>query len=57
MGGKPFFTQLRPEKIDPKTGKERIFRLVKFRTMSNKKAKDGNLLPNDVRLNEYGRIL
>ena len=57
MGGNPFFTQLRPGKIDPKTGKEKIFKLVKFRTMSNKKDKDGNLLPDDVRLNKYGRIL
>jgi len=57
MGGNPFFTQLRPGKIDPKTGKEKIFRLVKFRTMNNKKDKDGNLLPDDVRLNKYGRIL
>jgi len=31
--------------------------LVKFRTMSNKKDKDGKLLPDDVRLNKYGRIL
>ncbi len=57
MGGNPFFTQLRPGKIDKKTGEERIFRLVKFRTMSNKKDKDGNLLSDDKRLNKYGRIL
>ena len=57
MGGNPFFTQLRPGKIDKKTGKEKIFKLVKFRTMSNKKDAEGNLLPDDVRLNKYGRIL
>jgi lipopolysaccharide/colanic/teichoic acid biosynthesis glycosyltransferase len=57
MGGNPFFTQLRPGRIDKKTGKEKIFKLVKFRTMSNKKDKDGNLLPDDQRLNKYGRIL
>ena len=57
MGGNPFFTQLRPGKIDKKTGKEKIFKLVKFRTMSNKKDKDGNLLPDAERLNKYGRIL
>ena len=57
MGGNPFFTQLRPGKINKKTGKEKIFKLVKFRTMSNKKDKDGNLLPDDMRLNKYGRIL
>ncbi len=57
MGGNPFFTQLRPGKINKKTGKEKIFKLVKFRTMSNKKDKEGNLLPDDQRLNKYGRIL
>lgn len=57
MGGNPFFTQQRPGKIDKKTGKEKIFKLVKFRSMSNKKDKDGNLLTDDVRLNKYGRIL
>lgn len=57
MGGNPFFTQLRPGRIDKKTGKEKIFKLVKFRTMSNKKDAEGNLLPDDVRLNKYGRIL
>ena len=57
MGGNPFFTQMRPGKINKKTGKEKIFKLVKFRTMNNKKDKDGNLLPDEVRLNKYGRIL
>lgn len=56
MGGNPFFTQLRPGKKD-KSGNEKIFKLIKFRTMSNKKDKDGNLLPDDQRLNRYGRIL
>lgn len=57
MGGNPFFTQLRPGKIDRKSGKEKIFRLVKFRTMSNKRDQNGKLLPDNVRLNKYGRIL
>lgn len=57
MGGNPFFTQLRPGRINKKTGKEKIFKLVKFRTMSNKKDRNGNLLPDEVRLNKYGRIL
>ena len=57
MKGNPFFIQLRPGKIDKKTGKEKIFKLVKFRTMSNAKDKEGNLLPDDVRLNKYGRLL
>ena len=57
MEGNPFFTQLRPGKIDKKTGHEKIFKLVKFRTMSNKKDEGGKLLPDKVRLNKYGRIL
>ena len=57
MGGNPFFTQLRPGRISKKTGQEKIFKLVKFRTMSNKKDKEGNLLPDEVRLNKYGRVL
>lgn len=51
MKGNPFFTQLRPGKD------EKIFRLIKFRTMTNQKDKDGNLLPDDKRLTKYGRIL
>ena len=57
MKGNPFFTQLRPGRIDKKTGKEKIFRLIKFRTMSNAKDRDGNLLPDEARLNKYGRFL
>lgn len=57
MNGNPFFTQLRPGRIDKRTGKEKVFRLIKFRTMSNKKDKNGVLLPDEQRLNKYGRIL
>ena len=57
MRGNPFFTQLRPGKINRKTGRERIFKMVKFRTMSNAKDKEGNLLPDEVRLNGYGKFL
>ena len=56
MRGNPFFTQFRPGKKD-ENGEEKIFKLIKFRTMDNRKDKDGNLLPDDVRLNKYGRIL
>lgn len=56
MGGNPFFTQMRPGLIG-KDGREKIFKLIKFRTMSNAKDKDGNLLPDDVRLNKYGKFL
>lgn len=51
MKGNPFFTQLRPGKD------EKIFRLIKFRTMTNQKDKEGNLLPDDVRLTKYGKFL
>ena len=57
MKGNPFFTQLRPGKIDKKTGKEKIFRLIKFRTMTNEKDENGKLLPDEVRLNAYGKFL
>lgn len=56
MGGNPFFVQPRPGRKG-KDGQEKIFNLVKFRTMSNKKDKDGNLLPDEQRLNQYGRFL
>ena len=57
MRGNPFFVQLRPGKISKKTGEEKIFKLIKFRTMSNAKDKEGNLLPDDKRLNKYGKLL
>lgn len=56
MRGNPFFTQLRPGKKD-RNGKEKIFRLIKFRTMSNRRDGNGNLLPDAERLNGYGRFL
>ena len=57
MKGNPFFTQLRPGKISKKTGEEKIFKLIKFRTMTCEKDKDGNLLPDEQRLTKYGRFL
>jgi len=51
MKGNPFFTQLRPGKD------EKIFRLIKFRSMTCEKDKNGKLLPDDQRLTRYGRIL
>lgn len=51
MRGNPFFTQERPGK------NEKIFKLIKFRTMDNRKDKEGNLLPDEIRLNKYGRFL
>lgn len=51
MRGNPFFMQERPGKD------EKIFKLIKFRTMDNRKNKEGKLLPDEVRLNKYGRFL
>lgn len=51
MKGNPFFTQHRPGKD------EKIFRLIKFRSMTCEKDKDGNLLPDEKRLTRYGEIL
>ena len=51
MKGNPFFYQQRPGK------NEKIFKLIKFRTMTSKKDKQGNLLPDEQRLTSYGRFL
>ena len=51
MKGNPFFTQRRPGK------NEKIFKLIKVRTMTNAKDKEGNLLPDDQRLTKYGKFL
>ena len=51
MRGNPFFVQERPGK------NEKIFKLVKFRTMNNQKDKRGVLLPDEIRLNSYGKFL
>lgn len=49
--GKPFFFQLR-------TGKnKKIFKIIKFRTMNDRKDKNGNLLPDDKRLTPAGRFI
>lgn len=51
MGGNPFFTQERPGK----DGK--IFKLVKFKSMNNKRDERGELLPDEKRLTYYGKFL
>ncbi len=57
LGGTPFFTQIRPGRIDKKTGQERLFYLLKFRTMTDKRDENGNLLSDEERLTGYGRFL
>ena len=57
MGSPVIFTQERPGMIDPKTGKEKIFRLYKFRSMTDARDESGNLLPDAQRLPKFGKIL
>jgi lipopolysaccharide/colanic/teichoic acid biosynthesis glycosyltransferase len=49
--GKPFFFQLRPGK------NEQLFKIIKFKTMNDKKDLDGNLLPDSKRLTKIGKIV
>ena len=51
MKGNPFFVQERPG------WHEKIFKLYKFRTMSNELDADGKLLSDEIRLNSYGKFL
>jgi lipopolysaccharide/colanic/teichoic acid biosynthesis glycosyltransferase len=51
MKGNPFFVQPRPGK------NEKIFNLIKFRTMTYQKDENNNLLPDEKRLTKYGKFL
>lgn len=51
LGRPAIFRQKRPGK------NEKIFTMYKFRTMTNKKDKDGNLLPDELRLTKFGKFL
>lgn len=51
LGSPVIFTQERPGKD------EKIFKLYKFRSMTDERDEDGNLLPDDVRLTKFGRTL
>lgn len=57
LGSPVIFTQYRPGLIDPNTGKERIFKLYKFRTMTDKRDAEGNLLSDEMRLTKFGAWL
>lgn len=56
LKGNPFFLQPRPGRKG-KDGEEKIFCLIKLRTMSNARDKNGNFLPDDQRLGRYGAWL
>ena len=51
LGSPIIFTQQRPGK------NEKIFKLYKFRTMTDEKDEEGNLLPDEIRLTKFGRLL
>ena len=51
LGSPVLFTQDRPGKD------EKVFKLYKFRSMTDETDENGNLLPDDVRLTKFGRLL
>lgn len=57
LGSPVIFRQERPGRIDRKSGKEIIFSLYKFRTMTDQRDEEGNLLPDEVRLTRFGKLL
>lgn len=57
LGSPVIFTQQRPGLIDPVNGQEKIFKLYKFRTMTDERDSDGKLLPDEVRLTKFGAWL
>lgn len=57
LGSPVIFTQQRPGRIDPKTGEARIFKLMKFRTMTDERNANGELLSDEERLTSFGRKL
>lgn len=57
LGSPVIFSQERPGRIDAKTGKEKIFTIYKFRSMTDGRDSQGKLLPDEVRLTEFGKKL
>lgn len=51
MNGNPFFMQQRPGK------EEKIFKLIKFRSMTNERKSNGDLLPDTARMTDFGKFL
>ena len=56
LGSPVIFKQVRPGKKD-KNGREKLFILYKFRSMTDEKDEYGNLLPDEVRLTRFGQKL
>ena len=57
LGSPVLFTQPRPGLVNPSTGKENVFKMYKFRTMTDERDENGNLLPDEVRLTKFGKWL
>lgn len=57
LGSPVIYKAKRPGRIDPATGKERIFDLYKFRSMTNALGPNGWPLPDSQRLTSFGRLL
>ena len=57
LGSPVIFFQERPGKKDKKTGEEKIFKMYKFRSMTDEKDENGKLLPDNVRLTSFGKRL
>lgn len=57
LGSPVLFNQPRPGKMDPKTGKEKLFFMYKFRSMSDERDERGDLLPDEARLGRFGKAL
>lgn len=51
LGSPVIFTQKRPGKD------EKVFKLYKFRTMTDERDEDGELLPDEIRLTKFGKAL
>ena len=56
LGSPVIFTQDRPGLVD-KDGRETVFKMYKFRTMTDERDENGELLPDDVRLTKFGAWL
>ena len=57
LGTPVIFSQVRPGMIDPETGKEKLFTLYKYRTMTDERDENGVLLSDEARLTEFGKTL
>lgn len=56
LGSPVLFTQDRPGLVGP-DGKETVFKMYKFRSMTDERDENGDLLPDEVRLTKFGKWL